>query len=189
MSITRSDLDRVLAYARGVLIEIKSKYQGISGYLVFATPNGIKPWGQCEITEDIPSLMERKHDQEALRSMIHDSCYKEMSIKQLNLVREHEKIINNGCSRAEKQEAEMMITTARKHLSLDFGKLELREDVLIEIRFKELLYKEIYRLQKDPLVSQKYTSQTRASINIVLGTVGEILEKCNGSIFSGADES
>jgi hypothetical protein len=53
--------------------------------------------------------------------------------------------------------------------------LDIKEDTFIEIRFAQPNLDLIFEMQKDPLVSQKHTPQTQASIRIVLGTLGEFL--------------
>lgn len=53
--------------------------------------------------------------------------------------------------------------------------LDIKEDTFIEIRFAKANLNLIFEMQKDPLVSQKHTQKTRASIRIVLGTIGELL--------------
>jgi len=53
--------------------------------------------------------------------------------------------------------------------------LDIKEDTFIEIRFAQPNLDLIFAMQKDPLVSQKHTPQTQASIRIVLGTLGELL--------------
>lgn len=53
--------------------------------------------------------------------------------------------------------------------------LDIKEDTSIEIRFKDqVIFDLIFALQKDPLVSQEHTPQTRASIRIVLGRIGDL---------------
>jgi hypothetical protein len=58
----------------------------------------------------------------------------------------------------------------------NFEELDIKEDTFIEIRFKDLVFDLVFALQKDPLVSKQYTPQTKASIRIVLGTVGDLYQ-------------
>jgi hypothetical protein len=62
--------------------------------------------------------------------------------------------------------------------------LSLREDVFVEIRFDEKIVNLplIFKLQKDELVSQEHTPQTKASIRIVLGTFAEICEAASNLV-------
>lgn len=59
--------------------------------------------------------------------------------------------------------------------------LDIKEDTFIEIRFAQPNLDLIFEMQKDPLVSQKHTPQTQASIRIVLGTLGELLNSETGA--------
>jgi hypothetical protein len=52
--------------------------------------------------------------------------------------------------------------------------LDIKEDTFIEIRFKNPNLDLVFEMQKDPLVSQKHTPQSQASIRIVFGTLGEL---------------
>jgi hypothetical protein len=54
---------------------------------------------------------------------------------------------------------------------------EFKEDTFIEIRFEKPILDLIFKMQKDPLVSQVHTPQTRASIRIVLGTLRELAQR------------
>jgi hypothetical protein len=54
--------------------------------------------------------------------------------------------------------------------------LDIKEETFIEIRFKDTMFDVIFALQKDPLVSQQYTPQRRASIRIVLGNIGDLYQ-------------
>ncbi len=51
---------------------------------------------------------------------------------------------------------------------------ELKDDTFIEVRFSRPNLDTIFAMQSDPLVSQKDTPQTRASVRIVLGTLSEL---------------
>ena len=52
--------------------------------------------------------------------------------------------------------------------------LEFDGRVQVELRFHDLDYDLISQLQSDDLVDRELTPQTRASINIVLGTLSQI---------------
>jgi hypothetical protein len=54
---------------------------------------------------------------------------------------------------------------------------DFKEDTFIEIRFEWPVLDLIFKMQKDPLVSQVHTPQTRASIRIVLGTLRELAQR------------
>jgi len=54
--------------------------------------------------------------------------------------------------------------------------LFVKKDTFVEIRFSKQNLEQIYEMQKDPLVSQVHTPQSRASIRIVLGTLEELYQ-------------
>jgi hypothetical protein len=70
-------------------------------------------------------------------------------------------------------------------LNADVKRIEFKEDTFIEIRFKtdrllrifKMDLELIFKMQKDPLVSQVHTPQTQASIRIVLGTLIELAQR------------
>jgi hypothetical protein len=51
--------------------------------------------------------------------------------------------------------------------------LKYHEKCLVEIRFNDLTYDLVWKLQKDDLVDRDLTPQTKASICIVLGTLAQ----------------
>ena len=67
--------------------------------------------------------------------------------------------------------------------------MEFKEDTFIEIRFKtdrllrifKMELELIFKMQKDPLVSQVHTPQTQASIRIVLDTLIELAQRAEKS--------
>lgn len=68
----------------------------------------------------------------------------------------------------------MKIEKARREFLQRVDMLELEENTFVEIRFRNTELDLIYELQRDECVSQTYTPQTKASIRIVLGTIGEL---------------
>lgn len=53
--------------------------------------------------------------------------------------------------------------------------LLIASETRIEIRFKDLNYELIWRLQLDELIDRELTPQTKASIRIVLGTLADFV--------------
>jgi hypothetical protein len=175
----RKDLEKTVENAKAIFKKIKAKY-ALSGYLVFASPPGSSPWGQCEITGNMTMLLADKkdnQDQEALRNMIQDSIHKRKAIELIKQIAENEDNKKNSHSSKTKGNVDENIEKLKNDLSLHLEMLEMRDDVLIEVRFDRLLYDLIFALQKDSLVSQEHTPQTKASIQIVLGTVREIHQR------------
>jgi hypothetical protein len=175
-----TDLEKTVEHAKAIFQEIKEKYTGLTGYLVFASPPGSSPWGQCEITGNMSTLLADKkdnQDQEALRNMIQDSIHKREAIELIKQIAEYEDNKKKSHSSKTKGSVDQTIEKMKNDLSLHLEMLEMRDDVLIEVRFDRLLYDLIFALQKDSLVSQEHTPQTKASIQIVLGTVREIHQR------------
>jgi hypothetical protein len=141
----------VIERANKIIRDLSIKYAKHKGYLVFSSP-----YGQCEVTSDV------KHILSEFPKMIIDSIDKE---KALELIKTKELLKDGGKEKDSENKAVNRI----------LDNLEFRNDTFIEIRFKELNYDTIFEMQKDPLVSQKHTPQTKASIRIVLGTLEELL--------------
>lgn len=110
------------------------------------------PYGQCEVTFDVKQILSE------FAKMIVDSIDKG---KALELI-ETKKLLKDGGKEKDSES---------KSVNRILDNLELQNDSFIEIRFKELNYDIIFEMQKDPLVSQKHTPQTKASIRIVLVTL------------------
>lgn len=52
------------------------------------------------------------------------------------------------------------------------GDIVYLENVCIELRFTSLVYELIWQLQRDPLIDCHLTPATKASVRIVVGTIG-----------------
>ena len=63
-----------------------------------------------------------------------------------------------------------------KDLNTFKDNLIVKKDTFVEIRFSKQNLEQIFEMQKDPLVSQEHTPQSRASIRIVLGTLEELYQ-------------
>jgi hypothetical protein len=61
----------------------------------------------------------------------------------------------------------------KKQLDCLAVQLKYDEKCQVEIRFNDLTYDLVWKLQKDDLVDRDLTPQTKASIQIVLGTLGQ----------------
>lgn len=184
----KKELEIVVERAQGIFKKIKAKYVGLSGFLVLASPLGTAPWGQCLLTSDLLKILkgitdlkkdERDKqsdiiDKQALPTMIHDSKYKERAIELIEQISKLENARKISFSIDAKTEADNEVEKLSSDLASIVEHLEIKDDILVEIRFDRLLYDLMFELQKDPLVSQKWTPQTRASIRIVLGTISEL---------------
>ena len=136
--------------------KLKEKYKSLSGYLVFSSPDG-----QCDLTTNLADILN------SFPQMIVDGKQKEKGLQLLQKINviEAENKKNSGNPKSTEK--------LRQQLDEIVKNLEVDEDTFVEIRFKGADYDMISELQKDELVSQEYTPQTKASIRIVLGTVGE----------------
>ena len=151
--------------ANSILKEIKAKYIGLSGYLVFASQSG-----QCKMTADIMDLLKYFPD------MIKPCSDKEKAlviIKAMAVMPKKGKEGVGGLVAKLYKDWEAAIT----ELICTMDKLEVKEDTLVEIRFTKANSDMIFDLQKDELISRQHTPQTPASIQIVLGTLQEIYRK------------
>jgi hypothetical protein len=133
--------------ARDRFAMLKAKHPTLKGYLVLAIPGkqtGIGS-GAKEILGDLPALVVDDADKAAFQQHLNSSPPKDAG----------EKAKKEWDKRCEELVAE---------LHYDGG-------VRVELRFDNLDYELIGRLQSDELVDRELTPQTRASIRIVLGTL------------------
>jgi hypothetical protein len=165
----KEDLLTAIDQANITFKKIMVNYPGLLGYLVLSSP-----YGQCGLTGDPLQILKEFH------TMISDSEVKGNVIKLLETIRELEnKYAARGNMNAEVQ---TKIDKASHLLNANVERMEFKEDTFIEIRFKtdrllrifKIDLELIFKMQKDPLVSQLHTPQTQASIRIVLGTLTEL---------------
>jgi len=141
----------VIEKANRLFKALTDKYGDENDYLVFSSR-----FGQCEITTDVKKILKD------FPEMIVDSVSKTEAIES---IKGGKQIENQGGNS----------NGPNHNINSGLKELEFRDDTFVEIRFSNLKFETIYQMQKDPLVSQKHTPQTRASIRIVLGTLGELL--------------
>ena len=143
---------------------LRDKYPALAGDLVFSSPRG-----QCHLTTNVLVIFKTFPD------MISDSPQKEKAsgIVQSIVVLEKERK-NSTADVKDKISEKIKKLTGEVNPLLDF--LEFRDDTFVEIRFdaKKVNLSLIFELQKDELVSQVHTPQTKASIRIVLGTLRDL---------------
>ncbi len=109
--------------------------------------------------------------------MISESQYKSNVIKLLGTIKGLDvelKKVTRGSTNADIQKK---IENESTLLKANIEKLEFKEDTFIEIRFNRSILDQIFKMQKDPLVSQVDTPQSQASIRIVLGTLIELAQR------------
>jgi hypothetical protein len=141
-------------------------YQGLKAYLVFSSQHG-----QCELTDDLVQILEE------FPAMISESEFKDKGIKLFEAIQGLKVNLKEVYRANMRAEIQKKIEKTTQLLKADLQKVEFQEDTFIEIRFKTPLLDLISKMQKDPLVSQVYTPQSRASIRIVLGTLRELAQR------------
>ena len=149
-----SGLETAVVKSTSLFKKLKEKYKTLSGYLVFSSPDG-----QCELTTNLADILN------SFPQMITDGKQKDKGLQLLQRINviEAENKKNSGNPKSTEK--------LRQQLDEIVNNLEVDEDTFVEIRFKGTDYDMISELQKDELVSQEHTPQTKASIRIVLGTI------------------
>ena len=152
-----SGLETAVEKSTSLFKKLKDKYQSLFGYLVFSYPRG-----QCELTTDLVKILN------SFPKMIADCKQKDKGLQILQKINDIE--AENKKSSANAKSIEKL----RQQLDEIANNLEVHEDTFVEIRFKGIDYNMLTELQKDELVSQEHTPQTKASIRIVLGTIKDL---------------
>ena len=149
-----SELATAVERSTSLFKKLKEKYKTLSGYLVFSSSDG-----QCELTTNLADILN------SFPQMITDGKQKDKGLQLLQRINviEAENKKNSGNPKSTEK--------LRQQLDEIVNNLEVDEDTFVEIRFKGTDYDMISELQKDELVSQEHTPQTKASIRIVLGTI------------------
>jgi hypothetical protein len=150
-------LQVVVEKSNAVFEKLKIKYPKLDGYLVFSPP-----FGKCELTNNMAEIL-KKYPQ-----MIVDCKQKDKGLQLLQKIAEIESENKKNINKPKSFEKYKI------QLSEVINDLEIKEDTFVEIRFKNTDLDLIFELQKDELISQKHTPQTKASIMIVLGTIEEL---------------
>ena len=109
--------------------------------------------------------------------MISESEYKDKVSKLLETMKDLETQLKYASPGKMKKEIQEKIKRASLNLNANLNKIGFRGDTFIEIRFEKPILDLIFKLKKDPIVSQVHTPQSQASIRIVLGTLEELHQK------------
>ena len=129
---------------------IRKKYQGLKAYLVMSLPSG-----QTGIDSAPTQILSE------FPAMVVDDDAKTSALVLL--------------SRIEKSELQAITGPETERLKEQLDRLapqlKYDEKCQVEIRFNDLTYDLIWKLQVDDLVDRDLTPQTKASIRIVLGTL------------------
>jgi hypothetical protein len=164
--MTKKDLIFAIDKANNLFNKISNDYAGMEGYLVLSSL-----YGQCKLTDDpLDILIE-------FPAMISESEYKDKGIELLKTMQDLETQLKYASPGKMKKEIQAKIKKTSPNLNANLNKIEFKEDTFIEIRFERPIVDLIFKLKKDPLVSQVHTPQSQASIRIVLGTLEELHQR------------
>ena len=140
--------------------KIMDKYDQLNGHLVLSSETD-----HYNISDDPTAILK------SLPSLIEDSENKRFVSG-----------LTEQISHLEKDKQAMSQTSLNKLAKLTHDlntfkdNLTVKKDTFVEIRFSKQNLEQIFAIQEDPLVSQKHTQQSRASIRIVLGTLEELYQ-------------
>jgi len=132
---------------------IKEKHPSLKAYMVFSAVNG-----QADI-ESSPSQILKQ-----LPEAVVDNSTKSTALSIMSQIERMESR-DNG----ESQTAKL-----KKQFDEIIPQLGYNDNIRVEIRFKDLSYDLIWKLQNDELVDRDLTPQTKASIKIVMGTLAKL---------------
>ena len=170
--MTREDLITAIDKAKSAFETMMDNDPGLKelrGYLVLSSPHG-----QFQITDE---SLETLRILKEFPTMVSESEFKNKGIDLIETIQGLEVELKNAAWRKTKAEIQKKIENASNLLSANLQKIEFQEDTCIEIRFKRPILDLIFKMQKNPFVSQVHTPQTKASIRIVLGTLIELTQQ------------
>ena len=152
------DLPSAFAKGRDILRSLKGKYHDLDAYLVVASH-----LGQARITDRHLECLDK------FPALFVESENKTLALEALadfKKVKKHAE----GADGEIKAEVGIVLSL----LTARIDELEIDDSVRIELRFEELRYALVEKLQKDSLVDRELTPQSKASIRIVIGTLGSL---------------
>ena len=142
-----------VAASQGILAKLQSEYPDLRAYLVLAHHGQ-----QNELTSNPIAILE------ACDEMVVDDAVK---MDALRLLAEVKRLESANANQKAVQDISRKLTACEKGL-------RFLPEVQIEIRFHTLRYALVWALQSNHLVDRQLTPQTKASIRIVLGTLGHL---------------
>ena len=153
-------LQIAVKHAKVLFKKIMDKYDQLGGYLVLSSETD-----QCNISDD-PTIILK-----ILPDLIEDSENKKFVLDLIEQISQLEKD-----KQAISQTSLNKLAKLTKDLNTFKDNLIVKKDTFVEIRFSKQNLEQIFEMQKDPLVSQEHTPQSRASIRIVLGPLEELYQ-------------
>ncbi len=151
--INLRQFQEALAAANRHFAEIRKKYPTSRAYLVLSLRGG-----QTKLDGEMADSIRE------FPSLLLDNTAK---TKTLELIK---KLKPKEATKPEQIQLKAELTELAQDLEFD-GKVQ------VELRFHDLDYDLIWKLQSDDLVDRELTPQTRTSINIVLGTISRFDER------------
>ncbi|NLW85333.1 MAG: hypothetical protein GXY38_00485 [Planctomycetes bacterium] len=153
---THDQLRCAIAVAKQRFDMMRKKHPNVKAYLVLSMLDGQASIdaSPVELLSEFPSMVVDDEGKAAALSVM------------THLKRLHAASDGLGKEQAAEQKAE-----CKRRLDCALTNLHYKDKCQIEIRFSELDYELIWKLQTDELVDRNLTPQTKASIRIVLGTV------------------
>ncbi len=136
-----------LAAANRHFAEIRKKYPTLRAYLVLSLRGG-----QTKLDNELVDSIRE------FPSLLRDNTAKTKTLELIKKLKPKEST----------KPEQIQLKAELKDLAKD---LEFDGSVQVELRFHDLDYDLVWKLQSDELVDQALTPLTRASINIVLGTL------------------
>jgi len=170
--MTKEDLITAIDKAKSAfktMMDNDPELQELKGYLVLSSPHG-----QFQITDD---PLETLRILKEFPTMISESEFKDKGIDLIQTIQGLEGELKNAAWGKTKTEIQKKIENSSNLLNANLQKIEFQEDTFIEIRFQRPILDLIFKMQKNPFVSQVHTPQTKASILIVLGTLIELTQQ------------
>lgn len=136
---------------------IQKKYPSLKAYLVLSMPSG-----QVEIGMPPAEILA------IFRGMVIDDAAKAEGLELISRLKALKAQAEKG---GETDQLKRQAAEAKQRLEELATHFKYDEKCQVEIRFKDLDYDLVWKLQADELVDRKLTPQTKASIRIVLGTL------------------
>ncbi len=164
MGVGIHELRAAVVTARQIEEAIKQKYSSYKGWLVLSTPRG-----QLDAGASVEEILK------AFPAMILDDTHKTECFEIRATIERLEAEADAAREPTRQVATKARLEEFRKQLNDTTQELQFDPAVQVEIRFSELKFEEVvWPLQQDPLVDRLRTPQTRASIRIVIGTIGEL---------------
>lgn len=161
--------------AESRFVPIEEAYPELSMYLVFASPQGQTSIHSSPLTilQEFPAMIAEGPVRDAAIGVAATIGHLE-SCKQVAQRMPVSKLPNKH---AAIQDLDNRLKPAYVAAKQHIPRLGVRDDVHIEIRFRQLRYNSIWKLQTDARVDRNRTPRSKASIRVVLGVLRDLGEQ------------